>query len=157
MARSRRNRRRDNNTIAKRQFARHQRFFYTSPKTKNWIRPNPYLTYFEDRRQWHPEGFYRPAASFSQARHRLELLDQPQRSPPRHTNYQSWRTPYIRSNFSKHLAYRIGFQQPDRVLICVRRSIRREVLHALKKTGKGRGAKKPPRFNYYSTISCRRT
>lgn len=46
----------------------------------------------------------------------------------------------------------IGFEDPKRVLICVRRVVRREVLFAKRKTRKGaRGAK---RRNYYSDVRC---
>lgn len=51
---------------------------------------------------------------------------------------------------------RLTFRAPRQVLTCVRRKQRREVLHALKKTG-GRGAPhRRPRFNQQSTISCRK-
>jgi len=49
---------------------------------------------------------------------------------------------------------RLKFADPQFVAICARRTIRREVLHALKRTKKGAGAKK--RRNFWSAISCSR-
>lgn len=108
------------------------------------------LSEFEDRREWHPEGFARPARLFSRPRHRLSLVDQPRRS----------RTPLNRDPFSHLRSFnsqtkaRIAFREPDRVLVCVRRNIRKEVLHAFRKTG--RVGQRRPRRSFYSSISCRR-
>lgn len=44
------------------------------------------------------------------------------------------------------------FNAPKRVLICVRRKQRREVIHALNKTRKGAGAKK--HRNQWSAVKC---
>lgn len=105
---------------------------------------------FEDRREWHPEPFTRPARSFTQPRHRLSVAT-PSRS--RSTPLNRDRFARLRNPFNS-LPARIAFRQPDKVLVCVRRSIRREVLHALRKNGK-RG-QRSPRFTQYSQISCRR-
>lgn len=48
----------------------------------------------------------------------------------------------------------LSFANPDKVALCARRSIRREVLHA--KRIAGRSGLKRPRRNYWSSISCRR-
>lgn len=50
------------------------------------------------------------------------------------------------------LTSRIGFKVPDRVLICVRRRRRREVIHALGVAG---GRVRRPRLNRFSSISCK--
>jgi len=47
---------------------------------------------------------------------------------------------------------RVAFANPRYVAMCVRRKIRREVLHALKVAG-GKGMRKPRR-NYWSDVSC---
>lgn len=47
----------------------------------------------------------------------------------------------------------LGFFAPQKVMLCVRRRVRREVLHAKKIAG-GRGFR-APRFNFWSTISCK--
>lgn len=53
---------------------------------------------------------------------------------------------------SRSPATRLQFSSPFRVLVCVRRKIRKEVLHAFRKTGKG-GQKRPLRTRYRD-ISC---
>lgn len=45
-----------------------------------------------------------------------------------------------------------AFKAPPHVAMCVRRKTRDEVLHALKKTGKGSG--RPRRFNPWSKTKC---
>lgn len=64
-------------------------------------------------------------------------------------------------DFHEHLAYdpypsrRLGFHLPWQVVICVRRQRRREVLHALKRTGAGSARnQKPAVRNYYSNVRC---
>lgn len=46
-----------------------------------------------------------------------------------------------------------AFDDPARVVICKRRQRRREIMFALKKTGKGSGAKKR-RINERSKVRC---
>lgn len=120
-------------------------FSIPSPKPIRFtIKP---LQAYEDRRQWNPEGRYAPARSFSKTRHRL--MEVPARKKEvRHEN--TGLRPFS-SNFLDP-AYRIGFVEPDRVLICARRKIRREVMHATGNAGK-RG-QKLPRRNFYSKIKC---
>lgn len=120
-------------------------FDFPKPTKSFWdLRP------YEDRREWHPEGSWAPARSFSSTRHRLTVVDQPRaRSTP--LNRNPWRS--LRNYFSQTKA-RVAFSNPSRVLVCVRRSIRREVLHALRKSG--RRGQKPPRRTWYSSVSCRR-
>lgn len=47
-------------------------------------------------------------------------------------------------------------QDPRETMVCARRAIRTEVLHAMKKTGRGGGKRKPPKRNADSLIKCRR-
>jgi hypothetical protein len=117
---------------------RRLRSFSTIRRTSN------NLTQYEDRRLWHPEGDYAPARSFSKTRHRLEVF-------PR-ISYSSGLSINKVQNLSRTTAHAIGFSAPNKVLICVRRNIRKEVLHALNKTGKG--GQNPPRRNSYSNIYC---
>lgn len=52
---------------------------------------------------------------------------------------------------------RIGFFNSARVVICARRRMRKEVLHAKKKVGSGGGAsipQKKPKYNEFSEIVC---
>lgn len=48
----------------------------------------------------------------------------------------------------------LRFQVPERVVVCMRRAERREVLFASRKAGKGSKSRKT--YNQYSTISCKR-
>jgi len=45
------------------------------------------------------------------------------------------------------------FAEPQLLGICARRAIRREVLHALKRTKRGAGGKK--HYNFWSKVSCK--
>lgn len=85
------------------------------------------LTEVQDRRVFHPDGRQRAAISVDGTK----------------TRQVAGRS------------YRINFAVPDRVMVCVRRKIRDEVLHALKLTGRGSGRGKK-RFNVFSGISCKR-
>lgn len=106
------------------------------------------LRRYEDRRTWHPDGNNRSAKSFNNQNHRLRVVD------------KQYKRRRIDPQTNKH--YKIGsqtkatvaFDAPEKVLVCVRRKIRQEVLHAIGKTGK-KGQRKP-KFNQYSNISCRR-
>lgn len=106
------------------------------------------LRQYEDRRTFHPQGPQRSARSFSSFHHRLRVAGIPIVETNRDAGYQQ---NFISGNFDA-LPYRIGFVKPERILICVRRKIRREVLHALKIAG-GRGFKRPT-FNEYSSVRC---
>lgn len=104
----------------------------------------PSLQEFEDRRLWHPEDPISPARSFTTSRHRLSLVDSPSR-------YQySLKKNYRNLNQTKA---RISFVDPHRVLVCVRRKVRKEVMHALRHAG--RSGQRKPRRNAYSSVSCR--
>ena len=97
------------------------------------------LPSIEDRRTFHPEGPNRPARSLSSSRHRLRVPKTPSR--------------YQYSLKKSYVPHEIGFVDPERVLVCVRRRQRRQVMHAMKKAGK-RGQRRPRR-SYYSSVSCR--
>lgn len=47
-----------------------------------------------------------------------------------------------------------AFKAPQKVAICVRRSTRKEVLHALGKSGRGSRFHKKPRRNFHSNTRC---
>lgn len=98
-----------------------------------------FLQSIEDRRTWHPEGPQRPARGLLRARHRLTLA-QPSKK--------------FRGPTKATIDAPVGFDDPFRVVVCVRRRRRREVLHAFRKTGR-RGQRRPRR-SWYSDISCGR-
>lgn len=82
----------------------------------------------EDRRLFHPDGYSRPASSFQSFNHRL------------------------RASPSRKLPFGVGFVSPSKVLVCVRRKIRREVMFA--KGGAGSRRMSRPRRSYYSDVRC---
>lgn len=92
------------------------------------------LSEVDDRRTYHPSR-HRPAPSFSRPRHRLKV-------------------PSLLQNPLAGTKALVTFSAPQNVLICVRRKIRKEVMHAFKKAGKT--GQRRPRRNAYSSISCRR-
>lgn len=101
--------------------------------------PRRNLGVFEDRRFFHPEAPYAPARSFSKTRHRI-VYPTPVRRVKRSAQNISYPSPHV------------VFANSPKVLICVRRKIRKEVLHAYRKTGKV--GQKRPRRNFYSDIHC---
>lgn len=88
----------------------------------------------EDRRVFHPEGEYRAPRS---------IVGGYTRFVPRASS--SLRRDQVPES--------LGFYEPNKVLVCVRRKIRRQVLHAKGIAG-GRGFN-PPRFNFWSSVSCK--
>lgn len=104
------------------------------------------LRLYEDRREYHPDRV--PSAATRTGRDYILRERVKKRRRPSNAS--------VSSGIVRHdpIVHRIGFEQPEKVAICVRRSIRREVLHARKKTGK-RGQKKA-KWNFYSRVSCKR-
>lgn len=100
------------------------------------------LLAFEDRRLWNPEGDIAPARSFSTTRHRLRAVLSPSIQVRDRYEDRSYRpVPWL-----------IGFRNPSRVLVCVRRKQRREVLFALGQGGKN--GQSSHRLSEYSDIHC---
>lgn len=97
------------------------------------------LREIEDRRTWHPQGPQRAARSFNRPLHRLAL-------PNTSNAYEDLFSPFKMA--------RVAFDTPRNVLVCVRRKIRREVMHALGFAGSGSGSQKPRKYSEYSHISC---
>lgn len=93
------------------------------------------LRLIEDRRTFHPLQHFRPARTLSG--HPVGPVT-------------------VKTSVNKRntfIARGLRFDLPPRVAICVRRKKRKEVLHALKKTGKGKGGGRKRR-NWYSNIGC---
>ena len=88
-----------------------------------------------DRRFFHPMGELRPVVSVERAARRLV--------PARKA---------LPSRSRVSIPERIGFAVPEKVMVCVRRKVRREVIHAKRLTG--RGARAPRRRNIWSNVSC---
>jgi len=87
-----------------------------------------------DRRRFHPDGPHRNARAVFRSAHTLEVPDRPI------------------DRARKVLSHSVAFQAPLDVAICVRRKVRKEVMHATGKAGR-RGQKRPHR-NPYSDINC---
>ena len=148
MSRSKSKARRDNNTIANQQLPR--RSIYSSSVTNSAKRKD--LRSYEDRRRYTPDT-PSPARSFSGGRQGLRAL--PNRNWPAGRPNQGGvpYTGHMRSLWDQ-VPVRIGFERPQSMVICTRRQIRREVLHASGKAGK-KGQKRPV-YGPYSHISCRK-
>lgn len=95
----------------------------------------------EDRRTYHPQGKQRPARSIDKPTHRLVMPVHP-KAPAQNKRTQAPRMPHT-----------VQFAAPKKVLVCIRRKTRKEVLHALNKTGKGARARHR-RQSEYTTIRC---
>lgn len=91
------------------------------------------LTLSEDRRVWHPLRAYRPAANVHGAQHQLQVS-----SPAR--------------VYSGVVPVGVSFRGSQKVLVCIRRKIRRQVMHALGVAGSV-GLRRPRR-NWTSEIHC---
>lgn len=48
----------------------------------------------------------------------------------------------------------VAFADPDKVHICLRRRVRKQIMHALGKAGKGSRFFKKPRRNEFSSVHC---
>ncbi|AJK28318.1 hypothetical protein [Eel River basin pequenovirus] len=95
--------------------------------------PQP-LTIFEDRRTWTPAP--------------IGL-----RNPPPRNYATTSRTGKRISSPKWKPVFNVSFADPQRTFICVRRKRRKEVMFALRKTGKGSAARKRRR-NFWSRVSC---
>lgn len=110
----------------------------------------PPLSLWEDRRLFSPYTPWnapgpRRIDSFGPARP-LVVPDPQSRSRPVSRPSKAYRViPYVSRT--------VAFEKPQGVVLCRRRQIRREVLHA---TGGTSGRVRKPRFSEWSQVSCRR-
>lgn len=100
------------------------------------------LRTYEDRREFNPDGQFRNARSFNDWWHRL--ITAPAPAPAR----------FSTRTFKIGPPAKIGFQDPEKVLTCVRRQIRKEVMFAKRRTGR-RGQKKP-NWTWRSHVTCKK-
>lgn len=97
------------------------------------------LRLVEDRRSYHPEALtqMRPVRMINSQRPRLIPV--------------AFSSPKYK--FNNLVPTAIGFKIPNKVAICVRRKQRKEILHALKKTGRGKRTSRGRR-SQWSDIHC---
>lgn len=107
------------------------------------------LTEIEDRRTFHPLGRFRPPRLVNGVAAQVGLVN---RGKP------SVASPSL-SKFNRSLRSQtkalVAFQEPDRVVMCLRRKQRREVLHAKGIAG-SKMRFRAPRRTPFSEVSCRR-
>lgn len=108
-----------------------------------------------DRRTYHPEGRVRPALTTSGTPARVTAspvrqrgFSLPSRSSPKLGKLAKRVVPKSTTKPAREM---FGFKAPKRVWICIRRKMRRQVLHALKRT---RGVSGKRKRNYYSNVRC---
>lgn len=100
------------------------------------------LSDYEDRRFFNPDDIFAPARTFTG---KAKIVARP-RGRPKGSKSRS------QQKSLKKILTALQFNAPEKVLICVRRKRRKEVMFASGKAGK-RGQKKPRR-NFYSDINC---
>lgn len=112
----------------------------TSPPTLD--APSHLIRDVEDRRRYHPLADYSPPLTY-------------RGSPARVQAKQRFSRPHKMAGFiTPTVPKRVAFKSPKKVLVCVRREQRKEVLFALRKTKKGSGGSR--RLTPFSEISCKR-
>lgn len=149
-----------------------RRGFFQTTNTPHWpslllsknVLSSPKSTHslYQDRRLWHPLGNNRPMVSKTESY--PELIDRPSLSLPR-INPKSPYNPIRRIkkdlidtntgeivSFGAYDPFKISWQNPFKMIICLKRQMRREVMHALGMAGKP-GFKKP-KFNQHSLVRC---
>lgn len=147
--------RRDNNYISNVSLPRRP-----VPKKWDYVAFNNYLTNnralkwrawheHEDRRRFHPLQAAAPALSLNQRR---SLLTVARRPALRNSLQSPLGMDSIRKNVFTTAIRSVGFAHPRRVLVCLRRKMRKEIMHAFGHAGKG--GQKAPIKNFLSNISC---
>lgn len=137
-------RERDDTHIANQQFTR-----LLSPTRSVFSEP-----LIEDRRAYHPEDFNRPPLTFDHVPAPIRRVPQAVRAQSVVVRGPGGRPLKARSRpvrfYVKDVA---AFVQPRRTVVCVKRKMRKEVLHALKIAG-GRGIKRSRRRSWLSNVRC---
>lgn len=108
----------------------------TTPTLTNFGSP---IYLLEDRRQYHPDGPYRSARGFTTSAPQLVARE------PRSTGGNTFR-PY-----NAQTKAIVAFSAPKRVAVCVRRKIRKEIMHAMGAAG---GKVRKPKRNFMSNHRC---
>lgn len=90
----------------------------------------------------------------ARARSMMEIEDRRRFHPAKHRSAASFSRPHhvLKAKPSRALPKRVMFEAPKKVLVCVRRQRRKEVLHAKRVAGSGNLRR--PRRNWFSDVSC---
>lgn len=106
---------------------------------------------YYDRRLFKPDESTRPPTAKKPlyARVALQVIHVRQKRRQFHAKLQTFNPLY---HARSAIRTRLGFSVPRRLEVCIRRGIRKEVIHATRKAGKA-GQRKPVR-NFWSAISC---
>lgn len=115
------------------------------------------LSLYQDRRFWHPLGSNRPMVSKSESY--PQMLDLPPDMAPRYPpNWERIHRPMERH--LRHLKIKekmkpghIAWENPEKMIICLERRMRKEVLHALGIAGRG-GNSRVHNWTQYSRVRC---
>jgi len=100
---------------------------------------SPQLTLLEDRRRFYPDDFRPPAAIYKSATQPVARLSYSKR-------------PGVKYSFRpKQTKAVIAFKAPEAVAVCVRRKVRKEIMHAMGKAG---GKVRKPKHNSLSKYRC---
>lgn len=115
------------------------------------------LNVYEDRRQWHPLGASAPARSLTESYPAMgERLPNKIRRRVINDPLPSWwpqspfKSPRVLQQ-ARLAPIQYGFMNPNKVVICLKRKIRKEIMHALGFAG---GPVSGPHFNAYSRVRC---
>lgn len=108
---------------------------FGSPPSRAVYRHQMELFPVQDNRVFHPDGPLRSQLTTTGQKHSLVAKNHSTSRPD----------PFA--------PMRIAFQRPKRLLVCIRRHMRKEVMFAKNKAGRS-GQKRPTR-NFYSSISCK--
>lgn len=109
-----------------------RRGVFTYQKTNTRLLPR--LSEIEDRRSWNPAKPDFKILTGSPVRYAI---------PKKYTTKKSLSKPFLTAA--------IGFSNPTATLVCIRRKMRKEVLHA---KGVAGGHVRPPKFTESSYIQC---
>lgn len=115
-------------------------------------RPKLYL--YEDRRRWHPEGANALPRSMVQFRTRM------QERPPNFQDNEIYNprtgeliyTTGSQLNQTSFKPWKIAFDNPWKTIICLKRKMRKEIIHAMGLGGKAQSRKQ--RWTQYSYVRC---
>lgn len=123
----------------------------------NRLAPKTTLNLYQDRRYWHPKGANQPARSLTENYPRI--IETAPRAKPKASYIPVWKgDDYVVPHTGeillfKHMnPFKITWENPSKMIICLRRKLRKEMMHALGIAGK-KGFK-PKHLTPNSYVKC---